>query len=207
MRNNWWAGAAVVGVVLLGHGATALAGKTAPTKKAAPEPKAVETRPTERVVGFGRDRDTAILVAGTHAQQRIRQLLIAKYGEDWIPPDRLLTPESLKELKAIALEGEPKEHPDLKNAPDTDAKILATYKVELSQELLREVRNAAREERMQNRHLVMLRILGGALVLLMVTAGYLRLEEWTRGYATRLLRATAAAIVLLAAVGLWWSCI
>ena len=45
--------------------------------------------------------------------------------------------------------------------------------------------------------------LGGSVALLIVLGGYLRLEEATRGYYTRVLRLTAAGVLSAVAVGLW----
>ena len=46
-------------------------------------------------------------------------------------------------------------------------------------------------------------MLAGLVVLLLVGAGYLRLEDMTRGYATQLLRMSAFTVVALAAAALW----
>ncbi len=55
----------------------------------------------------------------------------------------------------------------------------------------------------QERHLLWGKILTGTLVLLLITTGYCRLDELTRGYYTTRLR--AAALVCVGLVGLlWW---
>jgi hypothetical protein len=41
------------------------------------------------------------------------------------------------------------------------------------------------------------------VVLLLVVAGYLRLEDMTRGYATTILRVTAVSLVALTCGALW----
>jgi len=201
MRNNWWAAAAVAGVLVFGMSASARPERKPAARK--PAPREAESRKTELVHGWGRDRDTAVEAAERHACDRVKELMVAKYGEGWAPPPRLLEPEALKRHGVITLEGEPGLHPDLQNAPENDARIMAVFKVDLTPDYLAEVRKAAREERVEARHLIFVRGLGAAVLLLLVTASYLRLEEWTRGYATRLLRAAAAAVVLLAGVLLW----
>ena len=61
----------------------------------------------------------------------------------------------------------------------------------------------AQQDRVLDRHLLLARVLGGAVAVLLVLAGYLRLEDATRGYYTRLLRLAAIALVALAGVGVW----
>ena len=46
-------------------------------------------------------------------------------------------------------------------------------------------------------------MLGGVVCLLLVVGGYLRLEEATKGYYTRLLRLTAIAVLIGVGVGLY----
>jgi hypothetical protein len=49
---------------------------------------------------------------------------------------------------------------------------------------------------MVSRHLLLARVLGGVVCLLIVVGAYLRLEEATKGYYTRLLRLTAIGILI-----------
>jgi hypothetical protein len=78
----------------------------------------------------------------------------------------------------------------------------AQVRVEITGRYLQEVQKLAREERMQQRHLLLARVLVGLVALLMVVAGYLRLEDATRGYYTTLLRVAAVGILVLAGLGL-----
>lgn len=149
--------------------------------------------------GFGRTRGDALEQAALHAQEDVERMLQERFGQDgWRVPQALLNPELLKELGVIVPDTEPRlsrEHNDGKT-------MAAYYRVDLTPAYLRAIQLAARTEHMQDRHAVLLRVLAGLVVVLLVTTGYLRLEEMTRGYATALLRAAAAAIVLLAGVGL-----
>jgi hypothetical protein len=65
-----------------------------------------------------------------------------------------------------------------------------------------EAERVAREDVVKWRLTLLAKVLAGAVVLLLVVGGYLRLEEATRGYFTTLLRLGAAGVVLLTVVGL-----
>lgn len=149
--------------------------------------------------GFGRTRHAALEQAALHAQEDVERLLNERFGQDgWRVPARLLEPELLKELGVIVPDAEPRlsrEHNDGKT-------MAAYYRVDLTPEYLRAIQLAVRTESMQDRHGVLLRVLAGLVAVLLVTTGYLRLEEMTRGYATALLRAAAAAVLLLTGLGL-----
>jgi hypothetical protein len=68
------------------------------------------------------------------------------------------------------------------------------------------VQRVAREHRVLERHKLLGRVLAGLVIALVVIAGYLRLEEATRGYYTQMLRLAAVTLVSLAAFALWLSC-
>jgi hypothetical protein len=70
------------------------------------------------------------------------------------------------------------------------------------QEEVNKVQANAKEGVIWQRLLLAARILAGLVVLALVVAAYIRLEEATRGYYTVLLRLTAGGVVMLAAVGL-----
>jgi len=162
--------------------------------------KYLEAIQMDVVEGFGKNAAAAREQAAHHAREQVDRLLVDRYGQDgWLPPKHLLEPELLERLGVITLDGEPKSDP----RPALEQAFVARYRVGLTPDYLQEIQKAVRGERMQDRHAVLLRVLAGAVVLLLVTTGYLRLEEMTRGYATALLRGAAAAIVLLAGVGLW----
>lgn len=151
----------------------------------------------EVVEGFGKTPAAAKEQAALHAREQVELLLHSRYGDG--PWGRLLEPEELDRLGVLTLDGEPR--PDSRLG--ANAAIVARYRVALTPRFLEAAHKAVRVERMQDRHAVLLRLLGGALVVLLVTTGYLRLEDMTRGYATALLRVAAAAVVALAGLGLW----
>jgi hypothetical protein len=74
-----------------------------------------------------------------------------------------------------------------------------TLKVEVDDKHLRDMVDMDRQERMQERQLLLAKILGGILAVLTAVFGYYKLDEVTKGYYTGWLR--VAAIVLIAAVG------
>ena len=45
---------------------------------------------------------------------------------------------------------------------------------------------------------------GQTIVLLTAIAGYVRLDEWSKGYYTGALRVAALAVVLASAAGMWF---
>jgi hypothetical protein len=118
----------------------------------------------------------------------------------WIPSQAFL-----RERGIVRPEGEVEE----KTIRDQKVQV-AHARVEITEQSLREIRDRAREERKAQRQQLKVqrhgatgKALGGVVALLVVIAGYLRLEEATRGYYTRLLRATALALLLLVGAGLF----
>ena len=76
-------------------------------------------------------------------------------------------------------------------------------KVGLTRELIEAAEAADRAETAVKRQMLLGRVVAGFVVAFGLAAGYLRLEEWTKGYATKLLRVLAALIALLAGLALW----
>jgi hypothetical protein len=74
-----------------------------------------------------------------------------------------------------------------------------TLKVEVDAKHFREMVEMDRQDRMQERELLLAKVLGGILALLTAVFGYYKLDEVTKGYYTGWLR--VAAIALIAAVG------
>ena len=73
-------------------------------------------------------------------------------------------------------------------------------RVELTEEYLDVVATHVRHDRVRERQGMLARVLAGLVVVLLVTAGYLRLDEASGGYFTRALRLAALAVVALAAL-------
>jgi hypothetical protein len=78
------------------------------------------------------------------------------------------------------------------------------WKVGLSARDWQQILQLDRELRVQQRMAFLARILAGLLALLAVIAGYIRLDEWTKGYYRGWLRAAAASLLVIVGTGLWW---
>ena len=116
----------------------------------------------------------------------------------WTP-----TPEFLREKGMVQFE-EPTEQEFnvAKEFADGGKMKVVKMQLEITADQAREIQKQARQERMTSRHLLVARVLGGLVCLLVVGCGYLRLEEATKGYYTRLLRLAAVGILLLIVLGL-----
>ena len=199
MRSMWWlalvAAALVVANARMTGGAS---GKPRRARQAAVPAEAQAPRPAERgeeVDGFGETAEKARKRALVRALERVEELLLERYGASgWRPTEEQLEPDYLARFGVVTPRGEAEPA-----AVPGEKMLVARYRVSLTPEYLREVAREARHQRVQDRHLLLARLLAGILALALVTAGYLRLEESTRGYATQLLR--AAALVVLAVVG------
>jgi hypothetical protein len=99
-------------------------------------------------------------------------------------------------------EGTRRPEKDVKVLPDTTVQYW-TWPLAITADDLDEMRYQDRKDRMGERMLFLGKILAGILVLLIVVAGYVRLDEWTKGYYTGWLR-LAGGILVLFGVGLWW---
>jgi hypothetical protein len=201
MRSNWWIVVVIVGILLLGGlrvSGTAGSRKTTTTKKS--QPVAVEKAPENVVViGYGATANAARARALEQAQEKIVELLALRYGETgWRPSGDLLDPETLVQFNAIEEEGKVVEV-----ILDRDKYLEARYKVQLTPAYLNKVEQQAKQDRVVDRHLLLARVLGGVVAVLLVVVAYLRLEEATHGYYTKMLRLAAFIVLALAGAGLW----
>lgn len=196
MKTTKWL-ALLVAVVVLVAGRDATGASSRSPKKKAAQPKPAEPRvevKMELVAGYGETAEKAKARAAENARDRAVTLALEAIAPDWVVPESQLKPEALLKLGVIQPEGEAVDAP-----PEAEAKMVAYYKVGLTPDFLKEVAKANREVRRQDRHVVLARVMFGILAVALVTAGYLRVEEMTRGYATKLLR--LAVVVILALVG------
>jgi hypothetical protein len=170
-------------------------------KKRVAPPARVVPKGDNVVDGYGPTAVKAKERALEHAQEKVEELLRERFGPDgWRPNEEQLAADYLIHYAVVTPQGDPEPSPGIN---DNDRAMVARYKVELTTDYLQEVQRVAREQRVQERHLVMARLLGWVVVLLLVVAGYLRLEDMTRGYATRLLRLGAVVLVAVAGGALW----
>jgi hypothetical protein len=114
----------------------------------------------------------------------------------WTP-----TPDYLREKNMVQF-GEPTDK-DFEVAKQFGGHMkVVTMQLEITADQARDIQKQARQESMVSRHLLLARLLGGAVCLLIVVGAYLRLEEATKGYYTRLLRLTALGVLLAVGAGL-----
>ena len=152
------------------------------------------------VEGHGEDAERAWARAMEAAQGRIRQMLPESFGASgWGLDAPALSPAILRRTRAIEKAGDPE--PSV--MVDGKRLVVARYRVELTDEYLAEARRLARAEVAQERAWAAGRVIAWLLAALVVAAAYLRLEDSTRGYASRLLRLAALAVLALAALALW----
>ena len=129
------------------------------------------------------------------ACQELTDYLKRQHPEvDWQP-----TVEYIQRAKLIQAVGEPQ-----KLLSDRGNEYyVVPLRVSLNTEQLRELRQAARQHRIEQRqHLAFLALVAFS-IFLVVALGYLKLEEMTRGFYTNLLRVVAVSVLILAGVGLW----
>jgi hypothetical protein len=199
--HGWLILLAFIGVAVNGQLALSWA---APRPPKTPRPiRAKQVRPAAEddiVDGYGATAAVARENALAHASKRVEELLRAHFREEsWTPDPEQLESSYLERYGVVREQGEP----TTVEGANGDRALVARYKVELTEPYRKEVERVRREQRVQERHLILARVLAGLVVVLLVMAGYLRLEDMTRGYATHILRAAAFGLVALASVLLW----
>jgi hypothetical protein len=195
---SWCLAILAAGLVLVGGlNLSAFGSSNRKGRKPAKTPPVAVKQAEEVVDGYGSTARDARARALENAQERVTELLRQKAGDpQWHPPAELLEPGYLEGKGVIAEVGKPEPSGD-------DKALVARYKVQLTDEYIRHAQQLARHERVLERHLCLARVLGGIVAVLLVTAGFLRLEEMTRGYATQLLRLAAFALLAVTGVAIW----
>jgi len=194
MRPSWCWGLLAIGLLTVGSRVSHSRGQPQAPDRLAVASEAV------RVDGFGETLANAKETALENAQQEVEKQLAKRYARSgWQPPIERLRREYLLERHVIRLE-EQKEQ-DHNGRPQ----YCVVYRIDVTPAYLHELDGVAREQRMLARHLIVARALAGLVVLLLTVYGYLRLEEATRGYYTRMLRMVAVGLMMLVGVGLWLS--
>lgn len=204
LRSNWCLAILAAGFVLvsgLGLSVSEASRRKADRKKPQPPPAPAVVAAEELVDGYGPTARAARARALENALDRVAELLRRQVGDPtWQVPDELLDPERLeKQFHVIGEVDKPKPAPEAND----DRALVARYKIQLTPEYLDAAQKQVMQERVLSRHLLLARLLGGLLAVLLVAAGYLRLEEMTRGYATQLLRLAAFSVLALAGFALW----
>jgi hypothetical protein len=151
----------------------------------------------EDVQGKGQTPDEARTSAVERARYVIAAYLESEFGEAEYTP----TAAYLHAARIVPLP----QDIDAKQVPADEfgRTYKADVKVELTQEQVKEMRAQARQQRVEQRQHWMGLGLAGVMSLLLVAAGYLRLEEATKGYYTGLLRLSALGVLALAGFFIW----
>jgi hypothetical protein len=161
-------------------------------------PARAELRPesqTWEVEGFGKTRETAEEDALNEARRIVAEYLSRKYGSSIVPPDVLVFLREARMTRVTEVK-----QVDLERSGRVERVTLA---VELTPEAVQKLFQQALEQRGRERQRLAALGLGGILALLLVVAGYLRLEDATKGYYTTVLRLAAVSILGLVGVCLF----
>jgi hypothetical protein len=149
------------------------------------------------VRGSGQTVADADKDALNQAAEKVRQHLAESHPElgGWVP-----TPDFLTQNGAVKKIGSPKEFLSEFSGPVWIVKM----RVDLGQPQIQKMLTHAREQRMQGRHRLAAWVLLGAVLLLGVAMGYLRVEDATRGHLTGTLRVVTALVGSAIIAGIWW---
>ncbi|MHB1422214.1 MAG: hypothetical protein ACYC3I_03245 [Gemmataceae bacterium] len=119
--------------------------------------------------------------------------LASEGGLAWTPD-----PEYLRLHKMVRFSA-----PEDKNFDEPMGAMKAIkMQLEVNTEQARDIQKQAQHQRMKERQKQSLLILIGVMCLVGVVGGYLRLEEATKGYCTRLLRIAAILVLIVIVAGL-----
>lgn len=192
MRSTWWL--ALVAFVVICVSLAPAGSKPAPT------PTTTRIAGGAVIVdGYGWTQEAARTQALLHAQEQVESLLQERFGKSgWRPTPAQLDSDYLRD-KGVVTEEEVTQGPNMEN----ERAFVAKYRVQLTPVFVQELLDSSRQERIQDRHVVVARVFVALVALSLVTTGYLRAEEYTRGYATKLLRLAGAVILGIVALGLW----
>ena len=127
---------------------------------------------------------------------------VAEYMQRRYPGYRFVpTPQFLTDRKMV---DDGKDEPQ--TLADADAPIMIRHRltVEILPEHLRRLLQEDRKLRVEDRLWLAGRALAALLIVLVAFAGYIRLDDWTKGYFSLALKLTAVALAVAGSVVLWW---
>jgi hypothetical protein len=165
--------------------------------KARPAAKAPEPSPSWEVKGLGEDREAAEKDALEKARTVVTAYLrTRKPPVSWSPP-----PEYIRERLVV---GEPSQGKDEEIRTEKRVYTLQswTWTVTVAPEEYRLLEKEDRQAKSEERLLLAGKVTGGLVLLLAVLAGYLHLDEWTRGAYTRWLRLALVSAAVGVGAGL-----
>lgn len=153
---------------------------------------------TTSAEGFGTTDELARKDALKIACDRVAGYLADQYNETNYKP----SPEFLQRLNILPPADDiAVTSGTVPNMPEMKA---ATVQVRVTDDSAKKLRDQARQERVTQRQHSAGLGLAGFVALLLVGAGYLRLEEATKGYYTGLLRLSALGLLGMAAGAIWY---
>jgi hypothetical protein len=169
--------------------------------KAERTPSSTEVRDVARgetswsVKGVAASEKDAVQAAFAKARQGLLDYLQAQVPPiDWPPPDDFVE----KHLKISDREV-------IKEEVDDDQTIYqAKFSVEVTPENRQEILQSAHHYRIEQRLMDIGKIFAVLIALLAGVAGYIRLDEWSKGHFPAWLRLAALGLLAAAGVGVWW---
>jgi hypothetical protein len=200
MKSMKWLALVVAVIVVLNLRATG--GPTSRNRKQAKAAPPAAVQKDEVVDGYGKTPDLARQKALENGREHAETLLRQRLGTSgWWPTEDQVRTDFLVAHEVLKPVGEP----ELAEEVIIDGKPgqVARCRVTLTPSYLKEIETFARQQTVQERHSILARVLGGILAVVLVTAAYLRLEESTRGYATKLLRLVAVIVLAVVGAGLY----
>ena len=120
-------------------------------------------------------------------------------GLDWSPDPQYLQDHNMAQFG----EPEDKQFEIAKDLTEDGKLKVVKMQLEITDAQARDMQKQAQQYRMKDRQKYSLLALVGAMGLLGVVGGYLRLEEATKGYYTRLLRIVAIVVLVVIFAGLF----
>jgi hypothetical protein len=158
------------------------------------EPIQPANDPAWVVDGYGESPADAEEDALRRARESVQKYIDEHYGSlHWAP-----SLEQLQKADVVRLEGSP----EARQFEEEQVQV-AHAKVELKRGYREGLQKLVLLQHTRQRQWFAAKVLGGMVALLLVCGGYLRLEEATRGYYTRLLRLAAFGTLVGVSVGLW----
>jgi hypothetical protein len=191
MRASTW-----VGLLLLGLIAAVVPVSVADARSpVAKGPEVVVTGKGYDIVANNPEKAEKMAVDIAH--EKLLEELTRRFGEsDWKVSTEELHRRGLIEVVDAGTEDVFQDQPPL---------VVKEAKIKLPHDFLQELGDQARGERKYGRQMVLARVLIGAVVLLLTIAGYLRVEEATKGYYTWMLRAAVVGVLVATGAALWMS--
>jgi len=174
---------------------------------AAPVPASATTDWPREVKGYGFDRkkvkENALKLAREDALKKAQEEIVRCLRRHQPPVTSWVPPTAYIEANLVSTEKKDKDWDEKDGTAQELILFLRSPDWETVYRLDREAQADERALRGRERMIFLARILAGLLVLLISVAGFIRLDEWTRGSYRRWLQLVGASLVAAAWAGLW----